>query len=103
MAIAACRLTTEPGAWYLRGTYVLKTVEGVGLPADLSSGASGQLILLADTMQFDGIGGTVDLTTMSVVEISGSEPTVRQYSAPMRYNVLGSSVRFWISCRLDAD
>jgi hypothetical protein len=102
IAMAACRLTTEPNLSFLRGTYVLETVDGRRLPADLSGDASIQLTLFADTMRFDGIGGTVQLSTMSV-RVSGTEPVVRQYSSPMTYEIRGSSVRFGIFCPIDAD
>ena len=104
IAIAAggCRSTGEPIALLLRGTFVLRTVNGGPLPADISLQPDYQMTLLADTLRFDGkslakMGRTERLHFLT------SAPEVVHVTFDFRVRIVGETIYLDYICPPGAD
>ena len=102
LAGGGCHSTGEPLALLLRGTFVLRTVNGGPLPADVSTQPPYQTILLADTMRFEGKG----LATASVTQrfqSPTSPPEVVNYKFDYRVRIVGETIYLTFICPPNAN
>ena len=101
-AAGGCRSTGEPLALLLRGNFVLRTVNGGPLPADVSTRANYQITLLDRTLQFDGKG----LARMSqTVRVQGptSAPAIEQSTANYRVRFTSETIYLDFLCPPNAN
>jgi hypothetical protein len=99
--VAACRSTTAPSEAVLRGTYVLRDVNGAALPATISN-TSVRVLLIADTIRFDG-AGTALASSTTREEYSGQEPRVVRTTVDLYYTVHADTIRIGIRCPPNAN
>jgi hypothetical protein len=96
-ATTSCQNTLAPVDAVLKGTYALTTVNGMALPADLSNGDPGRLILLSETIRFDGAGRAIDDMTERD-SLSSAPAQVVFATIELSYHVDGSVVHFKALC-----
>ena len=96
-AATSCHNALAPVDAVLEGTYVLTTVNGMALPADLSNGDPGRLILLSETIRFNGAGGAIDDVTERD-SLSSAPAQVVFGTIELSYHVDGSVVHFKVLC-----
>jgi hypothetical protein len=101
LVIGSCRGSTEPEA-ALRGTFVLRTVDDVPLPVDRSNRPTYHLLLVADTLRFDGKGAATERVAMQE-QIAGQPVTSLSYSLDFNYRIADDSVYLVIRCPVTAD
>jgi hypothetical protein len=98
VAAAGCRESTAPDV-ELRGDYVVMSVGGRALPANIGD-ASYPIMLLADTMHFDGAGTATRHWTLR--QPSSLQPApLTKLSEIVGYSVSGTTVTFF-SCPPEA-
>src|SRR5690348_10727568 len=91
LALIGCHSTGEPLGLLLRGTFVLRTVNGGPLPADISTLPGNETILLADTLRFAG-NGLATISQTERVHFSTSTPEVVNYTFDFRVRIEGETI-----------
>jgi hypothetical protein len=99
--IASCRDASAPRHTdELRGDFVVVRVNGARLPADVSGDGSGGILLLADTLHFDGSGNATHGWTL--LEQTGAS-SVFQATLHLTYEVDGPVLRLFAYCPPNAN
>ncbi|MFL5614863.1 MAG: hypothetical protein ACJ796_14465 [Gemmatimonadaceae bacterium] len=101
LVIGGCRASTEPAVALLQGTFVLRTLNGAALPADLSTEPSYHLFLVADTLRFDGKGAATRGRTMQQ-RYDGAAATILHYDIDYSYRIADHTVYLEIRCPITA-
>src|SRR5438270_12679420 len=102
LVIGGCRATTEPAVALLQGTFVLRTLNGAALPADLSTEPSYHLFLIADTLRFDG-QGTVSRGWTMQQRYDGAAATILHYDIDYSYRIAHQAVYLEIRCPINIE
>ena|SRR5690349_4570786 len=102
IAVGGCRSSSEPVRLLLRGTFVLRTVNGAPLPADVSSQTNYQVTLVADTLRFDG-QGLARMGRTEVVQHSTSAPIVEHSAANFAVRIVRETIYLDFLCPPGAD
>lgn len=102
ITLGGCRSTGEPLGLLLRGTFVLRTVNGAPLPADVSSVPNLQTILLADTLRFLG-NGLAKLGQTQRIQSSNVEPQVVHYTWDFTVRIEGENIYLTWVCPPNAN
>lgn len=98
LAVSACHSTGEPLALLLRrGTFVLRTVNGGSLPADISIQPANEMVLLADTLRFEGNGRATRGRTERL-QFSTSAPEVVHFTSDYRVQFDGETIFLYFVC-----
>ena len=95
--LSACRDAVAPAEAAVRGTYALVSVNGKALPADMTSDGSGRILLLSETMAFDGHGNATDELTERD-SLSSAPAQVFLARRLLAYSVDGSTIHFTVEC-----
>jgi len=98
---AGCRSSGEPLPLMLRGTFVLRTVNGGPLPADISIQPNYQVILLADTLRFDSRRLARRARTERL-QSSTLAPTVAHTTADFAVRIVGETIYLDFLCPFGA-
>lgn len=102
ISVGGCRSSSDPVRLLLRGTFILRTVNGASLPADVSSRTDYRVTLLADTLQFDG-QGLAKMGRTDVVQHSSSAPIVEHSTAHFAVRIVGEAIYLDFICPPGAD
>jgi hypothetical protein len=102
LVIGGCRASTEPAVALLQGTFVLRTLNGAALPADLSTEPSYHLFLIADTLRFDGKGTAARGWTMQQ-RYDGAAATILHYDSDYSYRIADHTVYLEMRCPINAN
>jgi hypothetical protein len=102
LSAGGCRSSGEPLGLLLRGTFVLRTVAGAPLPADVSSQTDYQITLLADTLRFDG-QGLAKMGRTERVQHSTAAPIVDHSTADFAVRIVGDAIYLDFLCPPGAD
>ena len=95
--VSGCRTSTEPSAAVLRGIFVVRSLNGVALPADFSGSSSYQLMLMADTLRFDGKGTASRRWTMQQ-QFAGDAPITLSYALDYDYRIADHTLYLEVRC-----
>lgn len=101
LATAGCRSSGEPLGLLLHGTFVLRTVNGAALPADVSISPSYQMTLLADTLRFEG-KGLAKMGRTERLQPSTLPPTVVHFTLDFAVRIVGETIYLKFLCPFGA-
>lgn len=102
VAVGGCRSSGEPLRLLLHGTFVLRTVAGGPLPADISIQPNNQIVLLADTLRFEG-NGLAKIGRTERLQSSTSAPEVAHSTADFRVRIVGETIYLDFLCPPNAN
>ena len=102
ITLGGCRSTGEPLGLLLRGTFVLRTVNGAPLPADVSTLPGQETTLLADTLRFLG-NGLAKLGQTERLQFSTSEPEVQHFTWDFSVRIEGEAIYLTFVCPSNAN
>jgi hypothetical protein len=101
VGIASCRDASAPRHTNeLRGDFVVVKVNGARLPVDVSGSLSG-LLLLADTLHFDGAGNAAQSRTL--LEQTSTTSRIIHGTQQLTYEVDGPTLRLFAYCPPNAN
>lgn len=86
----------------LRGTFVVADVNGAALPAAISTTATSRVVLVADTLSFDGFESAEQSTTTRQAS-PGAASSESHRSVGLIYKVTRDSIRLGIACPPNAN
>ena len=102
LAIGGCRSSGEPLGLLLHGAFVLRTVNGGPLPAEVSTQPTYQVTLLADTLRFDG-KELAKRGRTERLQSSTSAPEVVHFSSDYRVRIDGEAIYLYFVCPPNAN
>lgn len=102
LVAGGCRSAGEPLALLLRGTFILRSVNGAPLPADISIQPTYQMTLLADTLRFERTG-LAKMNRTERLQYSSSEPAVVHLTLDFAVRIVGETIYLKFLCPPGAD